>query len=182
MVPILFATGFEEIEALAPADILRRAGVEVRLVGVTGEKVTGSHGIEVTMDTVIDALNYSDVDAVILPGGLPGTTNLEASEAVQKLIDHCVAEGKLVAAICAAPSILAHKGLLASREATAFPNFQKDLVDGGAHLSREYVVQDGNFLTARGMGVATQFGLKLAELLADRETSEKIRASIQWEG
>lgn len=181
MVVILFAPGFEETEALTPADILRRAGVSVVLAGVGGKKITGSHGITVEMDREISELEPAEAEAVVLPGGLPGTTNLEASEAVQRLVDSCVERGKLVAAICAAPSILAHKGLLNGREATAFPKFQKDLTDGGAELSESYVCQDGQFVTARGMGVATQFGLKLAEILVSKEKAKEIRASIQWE-
>ena len=118
----------------------------------------------------------------MLPGGLPVTHNLEASPAVQGCIDSCVEQGKLVAAICAAPSILAHKGLLAGKNATAFPSFQKDLQEGGALLSESYVVRDGQFLTARGMGVATQFGLALAAALVSEEKAAEIRASIQWEG
>ncbi len=97
------------------------------------------------------------------------------------MIDFCAKEGKLLAAICAAPSILAHKGLLQGREATAFPSFQKDVEEGGGRLSEKYVCQDGLFVTARGMGVSTQFGLKLAELLASQETAAQIQASIQWE-
>ncbi len=181
MVVILFAPGFEETEALTPADILRRAGVSVVLAGVGGKKITGSHGITVETDREISELDPAEAEAVVLPGGLPGTTNLEASEAVQRLVDSCVERGKLVAAICAAPSILAHKGLLNGREATAFPNFQKALTDGGAELSESYVCQDGQFVTARGMGVATQFGLKLAEILVSKEKAKEIRASIQWE-
>ncbi len=181
MVVILFAAGFEETEALTPADILRRAGVSVVLAGVGGKKITGSHGITVETDREISELDPAEAEAVVLPGGLPGTTNLEASEAVQRLVDSCVERGKLVAAICAAPSILAHKGLLNGREATAFPNFQKDLTDGGAELSESYVCQDSQFVTARGMGVATQFGLKLAEILVSKEKAAEIRTSIQWE-
>ncbi len=117
----------------------------------------------------------------MLPGGLPGTHNLEASPAVQACIDGCVKAGKLVSAICAAPSVLAHKGLLKGKNATAFPNFQKDLEEGGACLSESYVVRDGQFLTGRGMGVATQFGLALVEALVSPEKASEIRASIQWE-
>ena len=100
---------------------------------------------------------------------------------VQACIDGCVKTGKLVSAICAAPSVLAHKGLLKGKNATAFPNFQKDLEEGGACLSESYVVRDGQFLTGRGMGVATQFGLALVEALASPEKASEIRASIQWE-
>lgn len=181
MVILLFAEGFEEAEALVPADLLRRGGVKVTFAGVGGTKITGSHGITVEMDSSVEEVDPEQAEAVILPGGLPGTTNLEASEAVQKLIDSCVRREKLVAAICAAPSILAHKGLLKGRSATAFPKFQKDLLEGGAMLSESYVCRDGQFVTARGMGVATQFGLKLCELLVSPEKAEEIKASIQWE-
>ncbi len=101
---------------------------------------------------------------------------------MQACVDGCVEQGKLVSAICAAPSILAHKGLLAGRNATAFPNFQQDLTEGGALLSDSYVVRDGQFLTGRGMGVATQFGLALVAALVSEEKAAEIRSSIQWEG
>ena len=182
MVVVFLAEGFEEVEALAPVDVMRRAGLTVKLAGVTGEKVTGSHGICVQTDLAAEEVDVSALEAMVLPGGLPGTHNLEASPAVQGCIDNCVEQGKLVAAICAAPSILAHKGLLAGKNATAFPSFQKDLEEGGALLSESYVVRDGQFLTARGMGVATQFGLALAAALVSEEKAAEIRASIQWEG
>ncbi len=181
MIAILFAEGFEEVEGLAPVDVLRRAGAETVLVGVGGREIAGSHGIKAAMDAEISEIDPESVDALVLPGGLPGTVNLENSPAVQALLDSCVKRGKIVGAICAAPSILAHKGLLKGREATAFPKFQKDLTEGGAKLSESYVCQDGNFITARGMGVAVQFGLKLAEVLVSREKAEEIKASIQWE-
>lgn len=181
MVYVLLAEGFELVEAMAPVDILRRAKVEVKTVGVTGARIKASNGVEVTADLGIGEAVTQGLDCVILPGGLPGTVNLEKSQAVQDLIDFCAKEGKLLAAICAAPSILAHKGLLQGREATAFPSFQKDVEEGGGRLSEKYVCQDGLFVTARGMGVSTQFGLKLAELLASPETAAQIQASIQWE-
>lgn len=181
MVYVLLAEGFELVEALAPVDILRRAKVEVALVGVTGKTVAASNGVPVVADLEIGQTTTEGLDAIVLPGGLPGTLNLEKSPQVQALIDHCVANDKLVGAICAAPSILAHKGLLEGREATAFPKFQSDLADGGAELSEEYVVQDGRFITARGMGVSTKFGLKLAAALASNETAREIAASIQYE-
>lgn len=181
MVYILLAEGFELVEALAPVDILRRAKVEVALVGVTGKTVKASNGVPVVADMELDEADAQSLGAVVLPGGLPGTLNLENSAGVQELIDHCAEQGKLIGAICAAPSILAHKGLLDGRAATAFPKFQPDLTAGGAKLSQEYVVRDGPFITARGMGVSTQFGLKLAELLASPETAAQIQASIQWE-
>lgn len=181
MVVVLLAEGFEEVEALAPVDVMRRAGLKVAAAGVGGTEIAGSHGIKVLADTAAEELDPAEVDALVLPGGMPGTLNLERSEAVQRLIDYCVEQGKLVAAICAAPSILAHKGLLRGREATAFPNFQKDLEEGGAILSRSYVCRDGKFITGRGMGVAVQFGLKLVEALVSPEKAREIKEGIQWE-
>lgn len=181
MVYVLLAEGFELVEAMAPVDILRRAKVEVRTVGVTGPRVKASNGVEVAADLEIAEAQTQGLDCVVLPGGLPGTLNLEKSPEVQALVDFCAENGKLLGAICAAPSILAHKGLLNGREATAFPKFQKDVAEGGGELSESYVVQDGPFITGRGMGVSVQFGLKLAEALVSREAAEEIRAGIQFE-
>lgn len=180
MVYVLLAEGFELVEAMAPVDILRRAKVEVKTVGVTGPRVKASNGVEVTADLEIAGAVTEGLDCVVLPGGLPGALNLEQSPEVQALVDFCAQNGRLLGAICAAPSILAHKGLLRGREATAFPNFQKDLEEGGAQLSPRFVVRDGQFITARGMGVSTQFGLALAEALASPETAEQIKSSIQF--
>lgn len=179
MIYVFLATGFELVEALAPVDILRRAGAQVKLVGVDGPAVTASNGVTVQADLPIAQITYEGLEAVVLPGGLPGTLNLEKSPAVQAAVDHCVEKGKVVGAICAAPSILAHKGLLAGREATAFPRFQPDLEAGGARLSEKYVCQDGPFITGRGMGVSTEFGLALAAALVSPEEASRVRASIQ---
>ena len=181
MVYVLLAEGFELVEAMAPVDILRRAKVEVKTVGVTGPRVKASKGVEVTADLEIAGAVTEGLDCVVLPGGLPGALNLEQSPEVQALVDFCAQNGRLLGAICAAPSILAHKGLLKGREATAFPSFQKDVEQGGGRLSKSYVVQDGPFITARGMGVSTQFGLKLAGALTTPETAAEIQASIQSE-
>ena len=179
---IFFAQGLEECEGLLCVDILRRAGVEVTVAAVGGERgVRSARQVNVVADALAEELDYSGFDAVILPGGLPGVDHLKADAAVRRTCCDFAAAGKLVAAICAAPSILAHKGLLAGKNATAFPGFQKDLQEGGALLSESYVVRDGQFLTARGMGVATQFGLALVEALVSPEKAADIRASIQWE-
>lgn len=180
MVYVLLAEGFELVEAMAPVDILRRAKVEVKTVGVTGAVIPASNGVKVTADLEIGEAVTEGLDCLVLPGGLPGTLNLEKSQEVQALIDYCVKEGKLVGAICAAPSILAHKGLLEGREATAFPSFQKDVAEGGGELSGRFVCRDGQFITARGMGVSTQFGLKLAEALVSPECAREIQKSIQF--
>lgn len=177
MVYLFLAEGFEIIEALAPVDMLRRGKIDVKTVGVTGKTVKSSCGVEVTADLKIGDLDFSDAEAVILPGGLPGTINLENNETVQKAIDFASNNGKLVCAICAAPSILGHKGLLEGKEAIAFPGFDKEL--RGAKISDKYVVVDGNFITARGAGVATEFGLEIVKQLEGEELSENIRNTIQ---
>lgn len=177
MVYLFLADGFEIIEALAPVDMLRRAKIDVQTVGVTGKMVCSSCGVEVNADITMDEFEYHDVDAVVLPGGMPGTINLENSAAVQSAIDKAVEDQAFVCAICAAPSVLGHKGLLKGKEAIAFPGFE-DALDG-AVLSDKYVVTDGKFITAKGAGVATQFGLEIVRALTDDETAENVRKTIQ---
>lgn len=179
MVYVFLAEGFELVEALAPVDVLRRAGVDVKLVGVTGPEVAASNGVVVRADLEIAQATREGLEAIVLPGGLPGTLHLEESKEVQDMVDYCAGKGLLVGAICAAPSILAHKGLLQGREATSFPNFQPDLEKGGAKLSKDFVCQDGLFVTGRGMGASTPFGLKLVEALVSKEKAEEIRTNIQ---
>lgn len=183
MIAVLFAEDFEEIEALAPVDVLRRAGLEVAMCGVGGKEIVGSHGIKVTMNMEISELDIEAAECVVLPGGMPGTVNLEANENVQKLIDHCAENNKLIGAICAAPSILAHKGLLKGKTATAYPDFQDELTKGGAKVGSEYLCKDGNIITAKGMGVATEFGMALVAALTSAEKAEEIwvKACIQCE-
>ena len=177
MVYLFLAEGFEIIEALAPVDMLRRGKVEIKTVGVAGKKVTSSCGIEVTADITLDEFDCNDLDAIILPGGMPGTVNLENCSKVQEVIDYSLNNNKLICAICAAPSILGHKGLLKGKCATAFPGYDTELE--GANLSDEYVVRDGNFITARGAGVSVDFGLEILKALTNEETSDKIRKTIQ---
>lgn len=177
MVYIFLADGFEIIEALAPLDMMTRAGIEVKTVGVTGKIVTASCGVQVTSDITIDEFNFYDVEALMLPGGMPGTTNLEASSAVQEAIDNAVNIDVPVCAICAAPSVLGHKGLLDGREATCFPGFEEALE--GANISDKYVVTDGNYITARGAGVCIDFGLEIVKKLKGEEVAESVRKQIQ---
>lgn len=178
MIYCFLADGFEELEAIAPIDILRRASVEVVTVGVTGDVICGRNGIKVVADCSIDDIVLSDeLEGVILPGGLPGATNLEESEKVQKAIDFAADEGRLVCAICAAPQILGHKGLLCGKEAIAYPGFEDELK--GAVISESYVAVDGNFITAKGAGVAVDFGLEIAAAVKGREVADKIKAAIQ---
>ena len=178
MVYCFLANGFEEVEAIAPIDMLRRAGVEVKTVGVGGDVIDGRHGIKVIPDADVKDIILDDtLEAVILPGGLPGATNLEESTDVQKAIDFAVSNNKLVCAICAAPQILGHKGLLDGKEAIAYPGFEDELK--GAIISKDYVVRDGNFITAKGAGVATEFGLKIVGALKNEATAEEIGRAIQ---
>ena len=178
MIYVFLAPGFEEIEALAVVDVLRRAELDVLTVGVGEDFVIGSHQIPVACDISEKALILDEqVEAIVLPGGMPGTLNLEKSETVQKAINWAVENDKLVCAICAAPSILGHKGLLDGKSATCFPGFEEELF--GATVSSDFVVKDGNFITAKGMGSAIEVGLQIAEILTSIHNAQKIRASLQ---
>ncbi len=178
MIYIFLANGFEECEALVPLDILRRAKIEVKTVGIGSNNVTGSHGITVTTDTVNKDLPLENLDGIILPGGLPGATNLEADKTVQNAIDFCVDNGLLVCAICAAPQILGHKGLLNGKNAVCFPGFEKELL--GAKICDQKVVRDGNIITAWGAGAAFEFGFEILKYLTDSETSDNMRESMKY--
>lgn len=178
MVYCFLADGFEEVEAIAPVDMLRRAGVEVKTVGVTGDAVSSSHGIKVIADISLSEVVLDEsLEAVILPGGLPGATNLEESAEVQKAIDFASENNMYLCAICAAPQILGHKGLLKGREAIAYPGFETELE--GAVISDKHVAVDGKFITAKGAGVATEFGLAIVSALKGEDTADKIGKAIQ---
>ena len=177
MVYLFLADGFEVIEAMSPLDMLRRAKIETVTVGVTGKNVTASCGVTVTADITIDEFTFNNADAIILPGGMPGTLNLEENSVVQSAIDKADAEGKLICAICAAPSVLGHKGLLNGKEATCYPGFEDALE--GASLSEKYVAVDGNIITARGAGVSVEFGLEIVKQLKGEAESQRVRKSIQ---
>lgn len=178
MVYVFLADGFEEVEALAPVDILRRAGIEVVTVGVTGKTVMGKHRIPVAADiSASDLVLTDEVQAVILPGGLPGAENLDADATVQAALDFAAQKQILICAICAAPFILGKKGLLAGKQAICYPGFEADLQ--GATLSENAVCRDGNIITAKGMGVAVAFGLEIVAALKDTDTADAIEKSIQ---
>lgn len=177
MIAVFLANGFEEIEALATVDILRRAGYETVTVGVGSRQVEGSHKIPVTVDIADDSLNEADLDMVILPGGMPGTLNLEKSMIVQSAVRYCVQRGKYIAAICAAPSILGHMGILRGRRATCFPGYEKDLE--GADVSTDFTCVDGKIITGKGAGAAVEFALKIVEVLSGTESANKLRMSMQ---
>lgn len=177
MVYVFLADGFEIIEALAPVDMLTRAKIDVTTVGVTGKIVKSSCGVQVVSDEEICDFEFCDVDAVVLPGGMPGTLNLENNTAIQSIIDKAVNNNIPVCAICAAPSILGHKGLLMGKQATCFPGFENALE--GAAIKNCGVVVDGNFITAKGAGVSVDFGLEIVKKLKGEELANEIRKTIQ---
>lgn len=176
---IFFATGYEEIEALTVVDILRRAGEDITMVSVTEERtVTSSHGVEVTMDKTLSEVNFDEVDVIVLPGGMPGTKNLEACEALMAQVDAFVAAGKLVAAVCAAPSILGHRGHLKGKKACSFPSMESQLE--GAEVKQAPAVKDGNIITGRGMGAAIPFALTILGALQSEEAAEEMAKGIMF--
>ena len=179
MVYVFLADGFEEIEALCPVDILRRGGIEVRTVGVTGKTVIGSHGIPVVADIEKSEAVFENIEAVILPGGMPGTLNLENDATVQSFVDYAANNGILLGAICAAPSILGHKGLLKGKKAICFPGFEKELL--GASIVDVPAVLDGDIITSAGAGAAFEFGFLLLETITgDREKAENLRKTMKY--
>ncbi len=181
MVYMFLAEGFEEIEALCPLDLLRRAGVSVMTVGVGGKVIRGSHGIEVIADVTTQEagklLEKSPAEMVILPGGMPGSLNLQKDATVNAFIKFAAENDKYLAAICAAPMILGELGLLDGREAICYPGFEDKLK--GAQISDKKVAVDGRFITGKGMGVALEFGLKLVEVLVSKEKADELFASVQ---
>lgn len=181
MVYIFLADGFEEIEALTPADLLRRAGVEVALAGVTGDVVTGAHGIKVVCDiTAAEAedkiCSPAGAEMIVLPGGLPGADNLFASDEVSRSITAMKESGGFIAAICAAPYILGQKGLLEGRMATCYPGFEDKLT--GAETYECDVIRDGEIITGRAMGSAVEFALELVSAIKGEDAAEKLRDAI----
>jgi 4-methyl-5(b-hydroxyethyl)-thiazole monophosphate biosynthesis len=174
---VFLAEGFEEVEAVTPVDFLRRAGIEVTTVAVGNDKtVTGAHGVPVVADKTMADIAGLPYDAVVLPGGMPGSKNLAVSDGVNAVIREAAAKGKPIAAICAAPVVvLAPAGLLAGKKFTCFPGMEKDAAD--AVWREEPVVVDGNLITSRGAGTAALFALAVIEHLLDKEAAEKIGKS-----
>lgn len=178
MVYVFLADGFETVEALACVDVLRRAGIETVTVGVSGKSITSSQKIEVVCDRDEEEISVlDDVEGIVLPGGMPGTVNLENSAVVNSFVDFANENKLLIAAICAAPSVLGKKNLLNGKKATCFPGFEEYLY--GADYTGSFVEKDGNIITAKGMGVAVDFGLEIVAYLRGRKTADKIKSSIQ---
>lgn len=159
---IFLANGFEEIEGLTVVDILRRAGMEIQMVSVEEDiLVTGSHNIGIKADCLFKDANVDDAEMLILPGGMPGTVTLLHHQGLVEKIKQFNQEGKMLAAICAAPSVLGAYGVLNGKQAVCYPGFEEKLL--GAKVQKDAVVQDGNVITSRGMGTAIDFALKIVE-------------------
>ena len=186
MVLVFLAEGFEEIEALTPVDLLRRAGLDVKTAAVShggsGLAVTGSHGIPVTADAWAEDFTEESPEAVILPGGMPGAKNLDADPAVDGILKRAAADPDcVIGAICAAPMVLGRRGMLRGIRATCFPGFEGEL-DGALVIGADHpggrAVTDGRFVTACGMGAATEFALALVRTLKGGEAAEALRSAI----
>lgn len=176
MIAVLLADGFEEVEALTPIDLLRRAGLDVRTVGMNGKIVTGSHKIPIICDAEPNEIDVGDVSLVILPGGMPGALGLDASPFTDKILSAVNERGGRIAAICAAPFILGKRGLLKGKRAVCYPGFEKDLI--GATVTNEEVVTDGNITTSKGMGTAFAFAEELVRLVCGEKKQKELSSSV----
>lgn len=176
MVFVHLADGFEEIEALTVVDVLRRADIAVKTVSVGGKNVIGAHNIVVSSDILFQEADYAACDMIVLPGGMPGTANLAKHEGLIRQIRAFAQDGRWIAAICAAPSILGKMSLLTGRRATSYPGYENEMI--GALYTEDRVVQDGKFITSRGAGTAMEFAFKLVELLKDEQTAGALRKKM----
>jgi 4-methyl-5(b-hydroxyethyl)-thiazole monophosphate biosynthesis len=175
-VVILLAPGFEEVETVTPFDYLRRAGLEVKFAGIGGREIPSSRGMVIRADLLLEEVRAADFDAVVVPGGQPGSNNLAATPLVLELIKTLSAAGKVVGAICAAPAVVLGKtGLLTGRRFTCFPGMETQVT--GGHFTEDRVAVDGNIVTSRAAGTSAEFALALVTLLAGSEAADKIVAA-----
>lgn len=177
---VFLATGFEEIEAIATIDVLRRAGLEVTVVSILKDRlVTGANGVTVAADVVFEGAEFGDADFLIFPGGMPGATNLHDFAPINHLIADHVARGGRIASICASPAVvLAPTGILRGKEATCYPSFEGALSQGGAHPREARVVVDGNIITANGPSSAIPFGLAIVKATAGESVAKDIATGM----
>lgn len=179
---LFLADGFEVIEALTVVDLCRRAGIRIETVSITGKKeVESSHKVTVIADTLLENVDFEQVSMMILPGGMPGTLNLEACGELMEQLDAFYRSGRYISAICAAPSIFAHRGYLKDKPACSFPSLEGDLAKGGAVVNRNEVTVTGHMIMSRGMGCAIPFGLAIVERLAGSEKAAEVREKIIYE-
>ena len=176
---VFFAPGYEEIEALTVVDLLRRARIETDMVSITKERqATGSHGVTVQMDKLFDEVDFGQVDMIVLPGGMPGTKNLEAFGPLMEKVDAFYGEKKLLGAICAAPSIFGHRGMLKGRKACCFPEFESHLE--GAEVTKNPAEISDFIITGRGMGCAVDFGLAIVEKFQGEEAAAALADKVVY--
>ncbi|MCD7850650.1 MAG: DJ-1/PfpI family protein [Parabacteroides sp.] len=174
---VFLANGFEEMEALGTVDILRRGGIEVTAVSITADLVvTGAHNVPVTADKTLDNIVLNEADALILPGGMPGASNLNSSEPLKEALLQQYREGRIVAAICAAPMVLGGLGLLKDRNATCYPGFEPKLI--GANVTGEAVEISDNVITGRGPGLVMNFALALVAAIKNDAVAEEVAAGL----
>ena len=179
MIAVLLADGFEEIEALTPVDMLRRAGLDVKTVGITNKIAMGSHGIPVICDLTPEEVDLDAVSLAIFPGGMPGALNLDASPFTDKIIAAVTKNGGRLAAICAAPLVFGRRGLLNGKRAICYPGFENELI--GAKIADTSVVTDDGITTAKGMGVSLDFACELLKLTVGKEKAEALASAVMSE-
>ena len=178
-IAVFFAKGYEEIEALTVVDLTRRAGIETWMVSITDEKtVMGSHGICVSMDKTLSEVDFEEVDMIVLPGGMPGTLNLENCEPLMEKVREFDKAGKFISAICAAPTILGHLGILKGKKACCYPSMEEGLA--GAEVTYEPTATADHILTSRGMGTAIDFGLQIIARFQSREAADDMAKKIVY--
>ena len=178
-VAVFFANGYEEIEALTVVDLTRRAGIETWMVSITEEKtVTGSHGISVAMDKTFKEVDFEQVDMIVLPGGMPGTVNLEACEPLMEKVKEFDKAKKYISAICAAPTVFGHLGLLQGKKACCYPGMEDGLV--GAEVIYESTAVADHILTSRGMGTAIDFGLQIIARFQGQDAADEMAKKIVY--
>ena len=178
-IALFLAAGFEEIEALTVVDLCRRAGIEVTVASVTDNKtVTGSHGISVLADVMFEEVDFEAQDMLVLPGGMPGTRNLEAHEGLMAQVDRFYESGKYIAAICAAPTVFGHRGILKGRKACCYPGMQNELL--GADVVYDTVAVSDHVITSRGMGTAIDFALQIIACFCGKEKAEELAKAIVY--
>ena len=179
MIYFFLATGFEDIEMIAPLDIVRRAGIQAQTVSITGEKiVTSAHGVGFVADTLLDEIDFSNADMLVLPGGLPGAANLDACQPLCDGIMKHYRAGKKLAAICAAPMVYGHLGILDGIKATCYPGFETELT--GAQYTAAICQQDGQFITACGPGAAMEFGYTITQAMGEADQAATLRQGMMY--
>ena len=179
-VGMMVANGYEEVEMLTVVDLLRRAGITCDIISVTGKKeLTSSHRVTVVADLLYEDADFDSYDALVIPGGMPGTINLGAHEGVCEQLKKAYEGGKLIAAICAAPTVFGKLGLLEGKKAICYPSMEDQLT--GADVTYESAVRDGNIITSRGMGTAIDFGLAILAYYEGEEAAAALAKKIVYE-